>query len=274
MTSLKWILLFGLTGYVALVALLYLTQRSLLYFPDPRRLHPADVGLRQAEEVMLQSADGVRVSAWHVPPREAMPVVIYFQGNGGGLDLRAERFRKVTADGTGLLALNYRGYGGSAGKPSEAGIILDAQAAYDFAAQRYGAGRIVLWGESLGTGVAVALAAEKPVARIILESPYTSIADVAAGIYWFVPVRLLIADSFRSDQRIAKVTAPVLVVHGARDIVVRIGFGERLYELIPGPKQFIRLPNAGHNDHDQHGLPEMVRPFLLGQPANAAIEGR
>jgi fermentation-respiration switch protein FrsA (DUF1100 family) len=265
MTSLKWFLLLAVAGYVALVALLYLAQRSLLYFPDPRRLHPADAGLRQAEEVSLQSADGVRVSAWHMPPREAMPVVLYFQGNGGGLDLRAERFRKLTADGTGLVALNYRGYGGSEGRPTEAGIILDAKAAYDFAAERYGANRIVLWGESLGTGVAVALAAEKPVARVILESPYTSIADVAASIYWFVPVRLLLSDSFRSDQRIAKVTVPVLVVHGERDTIVRIAFGERLYQRIPGPKQFIRLPNAGHNDHDAHGLPELAKPFIAGR---------
>jgi fermentation-respiration switch protein FrsA (DUF1100 family) len=264
MTSLKWILLLAVAGYAALLAVLYFAQRSLLYFPDTRRLRPADFGL-QAEEAMLQSADGVRVSAWHVPPREGLPVIIYFQGNGGGLDLRAERFRTLTADGTGLVALNYRGYGGSDGKPSETGIILDAKAAYDFAAARYGAERIVLWGESLGTGVAVALAVEKPVARVILESPYTSITDVAAGIYWFVPVRSLLTDSFRSDQRIATVTAPVLVVHGERDIVVPIIFGERLFGLIPGPKQFIRLPNAGHNDHDSHGLPEMVKPFLLGR---------
>jgi fermentation-respiration switch protein FrsA (DUF1100 family) len=265
MTSLKWILLFAVAGYVGLAALLYLAQRSLLYFPDTRRIRPADVGLSRAEEAMLQSADGVRVSVWHVPPRDNMPVVVYFQGNGGGLDLRAERFRKLTADGTGLVALNYRGYGGSSGKPTEAGIILDATAAYDFAAERYGADRIVLWGESLGTGVAVALAAEKPVARVILESPYTSIADVAASVYWFVPVRLLLADTFRSDERIAKVTVPVLVMHGERDTIVRITFGERLYELISGPKQFIRLPSAGHNDHDQHGLPEMAKPFLLGR---------
>ena len=265
MSSLKWFLLVAAAGYVALLALLYVAQRSLLYFPDPRRLHPTAAGLAQAEEVSLQAADGVRLRTWHVPPREGMPVVLYFQGNGGGLDLRAERFRKVTADGTGLLALNYRGYGGSDGKPTEAGILLDAKAAYDFAAARYGAGRIVLWGESLGTGVAVALAAEEPVARVILESPYTSIADVAASIYWFVPVRLLLIDSFRSDQRIAKVTVPVLVVHGERDTIVRIAFGERLYERIPGPKQFIRLPRAGHNDHDQHGMPEMVQPFLRAQ---------
>jgi fermentation-respiration switch protein FrsA (DUF1100 family) len=265
MSTLKWILLFVVAGYVGLAALLYLTQRSLLYFPDTRRHAPVALGLTQAEEVMLTSADGVGVTVWHVPPREGMPVVIYFQGNGGGLNLRAERFRKVTAEGVGLVALNYRGYGGSEGSPSEGGLILDAKAAYEFAAGKYAADRIVLWGESLGTGVAVALAAEKPVARIVLESPYTSIADVAASIYWFMPVRQLIKDSFRSDLRIAKVTAPVLIVHGVRDTIVHIDFGERLYALIPGPKQFIRMREAGHNDHDQFGAQEMVKPFLLGR---------
>src|SRR4029079_11290729 len=152
---------------------------------------------------------------------------------------------------------------GSEGRPTETGIIFDAKAAYDFAAARYGANRIVLWGESLGTGVAVALAAEQPVARCILEAPYLSITDVAASIYWFAPVRLLLKDSFRSDERIAKVSVPVLVVHGERDTIVRITFGERLYATIPGPKQFIRLPEAGHNDHDAFGLPDKVKPFLL-----------
>jgi uncharacterized protein len=265
MNTLKWILLFAVAGYAALVALLFLTQRSLMYFPDTRRINPAGVGLSQAQEVTLQSADGVRVIVWHVPPREGMPVVIYFQGNGGGLNLRTERFKKLTSDGTGLVGLNYRGYGGSEGQPSEAGIILDAKAAYDFAAERYGADRIVLWGESLGTGVAVAVAAEKPVARVILESPYTSVVDVAASIYWFVPVRSLVKDSFHSDERIANVNVPVLVAHGARDTIVPIRFGERLYELIPGPKHFLRLPNADHNDHDSHGLVDMVKPFIAGR---------
>ena len=263
MSTLKWIGVFFVVGYVGLVALLYLVQRSIMYFPDTRRHSPAGLGLQQSEEVTLQSADAVRLIVWHVPPREGMPVIIYFQGNGGGLDLRAERFKKLTAGGVGLVALNYRGYGGSEGRPTETGIILDAKAAYDFAAARYGANRIVLWGESLGTGVAVALAAEQPVARVILESPYTSITDVAASIYWFAPVRLLLKDSFRSDERIAKVSVPVLVVHGERDAIVRITFGERLYALIPGPKQFIRLPEAGHNDHDAFGLPDKVKPFLL-----------
>jgi hypothetical protein len=261
----KWILVFAAAGYLALGALMYLAQRSLMYFPDTTRHAPASVGLPQAEEVTLTSADGERVIAWHVPPQSDQPVVLYFQGNGGGLDLRADRFRRLAADGVGLVALNYRGYGGSTGSPSEPGLIADGLAAYDFAAARYPATRLVPWGESLGTGVAVALAAERPVARVVLESPYTSIADVAAAIYWFMPVRWLIKDPFRSDARIGRITAPVLVLHGARDNVVPIAFGERLYVLIRAPKRFVRLAGAGHNDHDAYGAIAAVREFLSGR---------
>jgi len=218
--------------------------------------------------VALQTSDGERILVWHLPPRGEKPVVLYFQGNGGGLDLRADRFRRLTADGIGLVAVNYRGYGGSSGSPSETGLIADALAAYAFAAGRYPPERIALWGESLGTGVAVALAAERPVARVILESPFTSIADIAAAIYWFVPVRHLIKDPFPSDARIGKVTAPVLVLHGARDDVVPIRFGERLYALIRARKRFVRLADAAHNDHDGHGAVDLVRDFLDGAKVN------
>jgi fermentation-respiration switch protein FrsA (DUF1100 family) len=265
----KWILVAPILVYLVLAAGMYVAQRRLLYFPDPTRYAPAAVGLPQAEEATVPTFDGEQVVLWHVPPRGDKPAVLYFQGNGGGLDLRANRFRALVADGAGLIALNYRGYGGSSGHPSEAGLLADARAAYGFAAARYSPERIALWGESLGTGVAVALAAERPVARVILESPYTSIADVAAAIYWFLPVRLLIRDPFRSDLRVGRITAPVLVLHGARDTVVPIGFGERLYAMIQAPKRFVRLPEAGHNDHDAFGAIGIVRAFLAAPPGRA-----
>jgi fermentation-respiration switch protein FrsA (DUF1100 family) len=248
------------------VAALYLGQRKLLYFPDPNRHAPAASGLLQFEEVELQASDGERLVAWHVAPRGERPVILYFQGNGGGPDLRARRFGRLAAAGFGVLALSYRGYGGSSGTPTEAGLLRDADAAYGFAAARHPPERIVLWGESLGTGVAVATAAAHRVARVLLESPYTSIAEVAAATYWFVPVRLLMHDQFRSDERIAAVTAPVMILHGARDAVVPIRYGERLYELVRAPKRFVRLPEAGHNDHDDHEGLEAVMPFLAGAP--------
>lgn len=254
--------LIALVAFGGIAALMYLAQRKLMYFPDTTRIPPAAVGLPEAEEVLLETADGEKVIAWHVAPRGEKPVILYFQGNGGGLDLRVARFRQIIADGTGLIALCYRGYGGSSGSPSERGLLLDAEATYRFAAQFYPAPRIVPWGESLGTGVAVALAAARPVGRVVLESPFTSAVDIAAAAYPFVPVRWLMKDPFRSDARVKDITAPVLVLHGTEDGVVPIAYGERLYALIRAPKRFVRLPGAGHEDHDAHGAVQAVRSFL------------
>src|SRR5262247_3781718 len=160
MSNLKWFLVYALVGYAAVLGLLYVSQRALQYFPERFRTAPAAAGLPQAEEVVVDTADGERVIVWHVPPRGNKPVVLYFHGNGGSLRGRVDRFRDLTADGSGLVALSYRGYGGSSGAPTEAGLVNDGLAAYVFARARYPAERIVLWGESLGSGVAVALAAE------------------------------------------------------------------------------------------------------------------
>lgn len=260
MAFVKWTFIFVAAGYLGLGALMYVAQRSLMYFPDRARTPPAAAGFSQAQEVWLGTADGERVLAWHVPPRGDKPLVVYFHGNGGALNLRADRFKRLTAEGIGLLALSYRGYGGSSGKPTEAGLIADARAAYAYAAERYP--RIVLWGESLGTGVAVALAAEQPVARVILDAPFTSTADVAADLYWFLPVRLLMKDQFRSDQRIRNVAAPVLILHGEADRIVPIHYGERLLAMIPGKKLMVRFPGGEHVDLDRHGAMDVALKFL------------
>lgn len=247
------------------VALMYFTQRSLMYHPYKFRTAPAEAGFAAAEEIVLDTADGERVIAWHVPPRDGKPLVLYFHGNGGSIAGRINRFRAITADGTGLLALSYRGYGGSTGSPTEVGLLADAAAAYGFATARVPAERIVLWGESLGTGVAVALAAERKVKALVLEAPFTSAADVGAAVYWFLPVRLLMKDQFRSDQRIGNITVPVLILHGGRDRVVPMAFGERLYALANEPKRLVRFPDGGHSDLDAHGAQAVVRAFLAGE---------
>ena len=259
---LKWLLIIVLIGYGGLLLLVYLGQRALQYFPERARTPPAAAGLPEAEEVVLDSSGGARVIVWHIPPRGEKPVVLYFHGNGGSLRGRVDRFRALAADGTGLIALSYRGYGGSSGRPTEKGLIDDALAAYAFAAARYPASRLALWGESLGTGVAVALAAQKPVGRIVLESPFTSIADIAAQIYWFFPVRLLIKDSYRSDLLIGTVTAPFLILHGDKDSIVPIALGDQLYKLITAPKRFVRFPGAGHNELAAYGALEAAKQFL------------
>jgi hypothetical protein len=262
MATLKWYLTFALVFYGGFVALLYVTQRSLQYFPEGYRTAPAAAGLPEAEEAAVETADGERVLLWHVPPKGDKPVILYFHGNGGSLRYRVDRFRALIADGTGLVAVSYRGYGGSTGRPTEAGLLEDAAAAYAFAAARYPPERIALWGESLGSGVAVALAAEKPVGRVVLEAGFSSAADVGAGVYWYVPVRLLMKDQFRSDLRIGKVTAPVLMLHGDRDNIIPIALGERLYALINAPKRFVRFPGGGHENLGLRGAIEAAKQFL------------
>jgi hypothetical protein len=262
MTVLKWLVITTVVGYGGLLALMYVFQRALMYFPDATRTLPAFAGLPQAEEVTLASDDGETLIAWYVAPHGDRSIVIYFQGNAGALNLRAERFTWLTADGTGLLALCYRGYGGSTGKPSEAGLVRDARAVYDFAIARYPAERIVLFSESLGAAVAIALAADRVVAGVILDAPFTSAADVGAAAYPFAPVRWLMRDTFRSDERIGRVSAPILALHGERDRVVPISFGERLFALANEPKRMVRFPRGGHVNLDEHGAAKVVREFL------------
>ena len=264
MALLIWLLIIAGLGYALLLLLMYLFQRSLTYFPDRTRTAPAQAGLPQAQELKLTSDDGETVIAWAVAPRDGSPVVLYFHGNGGALKLRVARFRKLVADGNGLLALSYRGYGGSSGKPSEAGLIRDAHAAYDEASARWPARKLVVWGESLGTAVAIALAAERRLDGVILDAPFTSAADVGAAAYPFAPVHWLMRDRFHSDRRIARVRTPILVLHGERDRIVPIVYGERLFALAHEPKRFVRFRRAGHINLDDHGAIDVVRQFLAG----------
>jgi fermentation-respiration switch protein FrsA (DUF1100 family) len=263
MIVLKWLVALALLGYFGALAMLYVAQRALLFpIPPTARTSPESVGFSEAEEHILTTADGEKVIVWHVPAKPSHAVVIYFPGNADLLAGRVSRFRGITSDGTGLLALSYRGYAGSSGRPSEAGLLQDAAAAYAFTAARYGAERIVAWGFSLGSGVAVALAAEQPVAKLILEAPYTSTVDVAAAQFRIVPVRWLMKDQFHSDERIARVTAPLLIMHGGRDPAISITLGERLFALAHDPKQFVRFPEGGHDDLDTYGAIETARQFI------------
>jgi fermentation-respiration switch protein FrsA (DUF1100 family) len=265
MTLLKWLTAAAAT-FGGFVALIYLAQRALMYHPETLRTPPAAAGLVDTQELVLDTADGEKVIVWYAPPQRDLPLVLYFHGNAGALRYRADRFRALTGDGTGLVALSYRGYGGSTGSPTEAGMIADAEAAYAFAAARVPAERIVVFGESLGTGIAIALAAKERIGRLVLEAPFTSAVDVGARAYWFLPVRLLMKDPFRSDQRIGKVTAPLLVLHGERDQVVPMALGERLFALANQPKRFVRFPTGAHADLDQHGALDAVRSFIAPAP--------
>lgn len=254
----------ALAGYLAVLGLLYAFQRNLLYPRDPARVELASAKLPGVEETVLTTSDGERLLAWVVPPREGKPVLLYFHGNAGnfGKEIKQARFRGLTEDGTGLFAVNYRGYGGSSGAPTEDGLLLDARTAHAAAAARFGAERLIGYGESLGTGVVLKLAAEQPLSAVILDAPYLSTAAVAQLVYPYVPVALLMKDQFRSDLVIGKVQAPLLVLHGERDSVIPFSQGQALYALANRPKRFIRFPEGNHENLHAHGsLPE-IRRFL------------
>jgi fermentation-respiration switch protein FrsA (DUF1100 family) len=263
MAVLKWLVVLASLIYLGGLAVLYFAQRALIFpIPSTVRTAPEAAGLPEAEEHVLPTSDGEKVIVWHVPAKPGHAVVIYFHGNGDTLAGLVGRFRAITFDGTGIVALSYRGYAGSSGQPTEQGLLKDAAAAYAFAAARYSPERMVVWGFSLGSGVAVALAATQPVGRLILEAPYTSIVDAAGAAFPFVPVRWLVRDQFRSDLRIARVSTPLLIMHGVRDATIPLRFGERLFALAHEPKQLVRFAEGGHNDLADYGAIETARHFI------------
>jgi uncharacterized protein len=232
--------------YVAIVIAMYLMQRQLQYFPENKRLTPAAVGIG-AEIIRLTTADQEQLVAWYSRAGDGKPTILYLHGNGGEIGDRPHRFQFYQANGFGVFYLSYRGYGGSTGSPSETGLITDARTAYDWlVAQGIAPQNIVLVGESLGSGVAVQLAAERRTSAVALEAPYTSTVDIGAAVYWWLPVRLLMKDRFESIKHIASINAPLLIVHGDADQIIPVESGRGLFEAAREPKQLIVVPGGGH----------------------------
>jgi fermentation-respiration switch protein FrsA (DUF1100 family) len=244
---------------------LLVMQRSLLYPASDRRTTTAEAGLSGFEDLVLQTSDNERLVGWWKPPQPGKAIVLYFHGNGGSLWNRRLRARALTETGRGLLMISYRGYSGSSGNPSEEGLTTDARAAYEWLRHSYEPSRIIVYGESLGTGVAVRLASERPVAGLVLDAPYTSTADVASLIYWYVPVRWLMLDQFRSLDAIQQVKVPILVMHGTADRVIPFAFGTQLFEAAPEPKQFLRLEGEGHSRNLEQGGLKVVDAFIAAR---------
>jgi uncharacterized protein len=238
---------FGLLYAVALSGM-YAFQRDLQYFPTRRDPSPQAVGLAGVEVVSLPTPDDEVVVLWLSPAREGRPTILFLHGNGGEIADRAERFAFYQSRGFGVAFLSYRGYGGSTGAPSEAGLLADTKAAYDhLRAQGIPPDRIVLVGESLGTGPAVITAAANPVAAVVLEAPYSAAVDIARAAYPWAPVRLLMKDQYRSRDHIAAINAPLLILHGEEDRVIPYGFSKRLFDAARDPKTFLSLGPVGHN---------------------------
>jgi len=255
MNELLWVV----AAYLFIVAAAFAFQRKLMYLPDTTRIQPAAMGLSGVEELTLSTSDGEKLVVWHAPARPGKPTLLYFHGNAGNLASRADRARAYSSAGYGLFMVSYRGYAGSTGSPSEQALVGDAVLAYDALAERgLKPDDIVFYGESLGSGVVVQLAMQRKGRLMVLEAPFSSAVDVAAGVYWFLPVRLLMWDRFESIAVIGKIAMPLAVLHGERDGVVPVALGRKLYAAASEPKELWLAPGAGHEDLYVHGAFEWI----------------
>lgn len=248
MAMLKIGLAVAVLGYLAITAFMFFQQRSFQYFPRHSGTPPQALGLSGVSEERVKTSDGETIVLWHAPARTGRPTILFFHGNGGEIADRHARFAYLQSWGLGVLFLSYRGYGASTGTISEPGLIIDAITAYDFLRGKGVAPeQIMLLGESLGTGVAVQLAAQRPVGAIALEAPYTATVDIGVERFWWLPVRLLMKDQFRSRDHIKSVKAALLIQHGDADGVVPVAQGRALFAMANEPKELVILPGAGHD---------------------------
>jgi hypothetical protein len=234
-------------GYLGALVGLSLNQSTFVYHPNLERVSPSAMGLTQFQAVEIRTPDGERIVGWWAPPAHANGgVILYLHGKGGHLADRASRFRDLSQEGFGLLGVDWRGYGGSTGKPSEAGLNTDALAAYDWIHAQAPGAKIVVFGESLGTGPAVTLATHRPVAGVVLDSAYASILRLANWRLPVFPNSFFLKDRYASEDRIAHIHAPLLMVHCDEDGTIPIAEARRLFAAAAQPKELLVLHGCGH----------------------------
>jgi hypothetical protein len=253
--------------YALVAGAAYFGQRRLMYFPDRARIAPSQVGLANVEERLLRTPDGARIVVWYGKAKPGQPTLLYFHGNGGGLADRAPRIERFMAEGWGVYMMAYRSYSGSTGTPTETANVADARLAHGaLVHEGVDPKSIILYGESLGSGVAARIATERPVGGLILDAPYTSIVELASQVYPYLPVRRLLLDRYETDKVIAQVKVPVLILHGERDGVIPVAMGRALAALANEPKRLVTFPKGGHSDLyiDGNEALAAVRDWLRG----------
>lgn len=266
------LLLTILVGYLLVLLLIRIFEARLIFFPDyPDRLegdwHPRGLPV---EDVWLTAPDGVKLHAWWIPNTNAKFTFLAFHGNASNIANRAQIYEFLRDAPANVLAVEYRGYGRSEGRPSEAGIYRDAEAGYESLVKAKGIDprTIVSFGQSLGTAAATHLAAHRTVAGLVLEAPFPSASRVAREVYWFLPgVSLAVYGQFNTVTWIKEVRAPVLIVHCKQDPVIPFVFGQEVYEAALQPKTFVAIENPCHEEAS------LMSPKKYGAALKSFLDG-
>jgi uncharacterized protein len=261
--------------YLAILGFLWATQRSHVYRPGigPLDLINSTVA-SYMREVVIQTSDGLVLTAWYAPAKPGQRTLVYIHGNAGTLGDRHHRVQPYLERGFGMLLVGYRGYGGNPGQPTETGLYEDGRAHLDWLAQQgVREDQLVLYGESLGAAIATQLATERKAAALVLEAPFASILLSARARYPLFAFDWLIKDKFANIDKIDKIDMPLFVIHGARDLVTPQRFGRMVFERAREPKSALWPHDAGHNDLAMFGMIEAVMRFLDGLPARMSKAG-
>jgi len=249
-----------MVAYAMVVAVAFAMQRTLIYYPMSEPPPPVP----HYDEVRLHTADGLDILAWYAPPRDGTaPVLVYFHGNAERIDSGVPKLAPFVAAGFGALLVEYRGYAGNPGKPTERGLYLDAHAGLDWlVANGIAVDRVIPYGSSLGSGVAVELAASRRVRAVVLEAPFTSLAEVGARTYPFLPARLLTRDRYDSLAKMVRIEAPLFILHGEADTLVPAEMGRALLAAAAGPTQGHFVAGLGHNEMVSLGAADEIMSWL------------
>jgi fermentation-respiration switch protein FrsA (DUF1100 family) len=255
--------------YLLVMIVMYVAQRDLEYFPDRTPPGaPKDSNVPEMKLVSFTTEDGITLSSWFGAPRKKEGrIVVLFHGNGGNMTHRAMKARYFLDKGFGVLLAEYRGYGGSKGSPSEQGLYKDGRAALKWLeSEGYSPSQFVLYGESLGTGVAVQMALESQPKILILETPFSSATDIAKKLYFWLPVDLLIKDKFDSASKIGGIRSSLFIIHGDEDETIPIAYSHKLFEAANHPKEYVTINGGGHSDLYEHHAGHIITEWLEKQP--------
>lgn len=262
------ILIAFLVVYAMVVALMFFAQRKMLYPVPNVSANDIAVGLKDYQEVSVKTSDGLTLTGFFSAPQDkTKPIVMVFHGNASHPAYTAPFYKTLQDKGYGILLTEYRGYGGNAGKPTEQGLTRDAEAYLnsDLLTKEYKDNPLIVYGRSLGSGVAVNLVSENPdrFTALILATPFDSVVSVVSNAYWFIPFpELLVKDRFHSDLKIDKIKITKLFILAKKDQVVGYGTGKHLYDISPEPKALVEFADADHNSINQYGAMNAVFEFI------------